>query len=205
MNLQTWQENFRNRMIKWNVYYIAVYWNPQRSVILIASIDYSQKLVIKECIQKSKCMFQNFVDELKIVINNTKKNLKKDECYYGIMFNSTSLVKKSRHMFNGKTSVTFTCDLEETNDSLELLESIHNTSKLSAPTNFVLNETPTRLCTLLLIKLCESRLFSPPHKNTIFVNTGYLDPECLEVERLPHDKDYRKYMCKSGYRVFRRF
>lgn len=205
MKLQTWEENFRTRMIKWNVYYIAAYWNPLRSVILVASIDYSQKLVIKECIKKSNCAFQNFLDELKTVISSTKRNLIKGECYHGIMFNSTSLVEKSRHLFWGKTSVTFTCDLEQTDDSLELLETIYNTPKLSIPANFVLNEKPTKLCTLLLIKLCELRLFSPQHKNTIFVNTGYLDPEPLQVERLPHDKDYRRFMSKSGYRVFRRF
>lgn len=186
-------KKFNDNLPKWKVYYISAYWTSQRTIIIKGSVGYDQILQIEEVIQKPKLSIKDFINTMHKLYSSLKANhLKKDECFYGVIFNEHRLIQLILKSFSFYKKLQ---NIEELQDELEILESLHDTNKIKGIEKLSLSQKPNLTALLLLINLCQLRLFSNPSKNWIRVRTrNGRGSYGVTVERLPHDKDYNKFM-----------
>ena len=194
-------KRFNDDLPKWKVFYFATYWTRERTIIIKACVGYDQTIEIKEIIQKSKLSIEDFITYVNKLVLNTKKVLVKGECFYGVIFNEHPIIQLILKSFRGYKKLQ---SIDELQNELEILETLHETNKIRGIEKLAISQKPHLISLLLLINLCQIRLFSKPSKNWIRVhNPRSRQRYGVTVERLPHDKDYYKFMqppvdCRGG-------
>lgn len=201
-NVDTLRNGYNDKtLIKWKVYYFAGYYSFERSTIIKACVGHEQLLNIKEVIEKPKCLIEDFLQSMKDITKPS--NFKKDECYCKTIINELAVFKRIRNSHFGSTVKLFNVD--DVNGEEDVLKSLYESNKIIIDENVSLSYKQNKIVLLLLVNICQKRLFSnfkKGHARVINATTG--ERSIVPFERLVDDKDFdtQCYQVNYPYRAY---